>query len=131
MSKHQSQAEERAEIDLTPMLDVVFIMLIFFIVTAAFLKERSLPVNTPEGKGESDAGAAMVFQVNANDEVFLEGRRVDLQSVRSLVARQRAEMPESAVVVVASGEASTHTYVAIADAARQAKVASVSLVPKG
>jgi len=133
--KNKQSSEDKAEIDLTPMLDVVFIMLIFFIVTASFIKEKSLGLNVPEGSDKpqqvSDKeNTSILIRVSANDEIFMGDRRVDVRSIRSLIAQQAAENPDGGVVVMASERASTSTYVAIADAAREAKVYNVSLMPR-
>ncbi|WP_018274225.1 biopolymer transporter ExbD [Teredinibacter turnerae] len=132
--KRKQSAEDKAEIDLTPMLDVVFIMLIFFIVTASFVKEKSLGLNVPENTDNppppDSESKSILIQVNANDEIFIDARRVDIRSVRSLIAQKSAENPEGGVVVMANEQASTSTYVAIADAAREANIYNVSLVPR-
>jgi len=131
--KRKVQAEDRAEIDLTPMLDVVFIMLIFFIVTASFIKERSLDVNVPENNDEpppvTEDNRNILIQVNSNDEIFIDARRVDIRAVRSLIAQKRAENPDGSVIVRAHEQSTANTYVSIADAAREASVSNVSLVP--
>ena len=115
------------------MLDVVFIMLIFFIVTASFLKEKSIGVNVPEDNDQPpppDAKSSnILIQVTSSDEIFIDQRRVDIRAVRSLIAQKHAENPEGAVVVRAHEESSAQTYVEIADAAREADVYNVSLVP--
>lgn len=131
--KNKGEAEDSGEIDLTPMLDVVFIMLIFFIVTASFLKEQSIGVNVPEDNDQPpppDAESTnILISVTSSDEIFIDQRRVDIRAVRSLIAQQSAENPEAGVVVRAHEQATTETYVAIADAAREAKIYNVSLVP--
>lgn len=131
--RKQQPGEDKAEIDLTPMLDVVFIMLIFFIVTASFVKEQALDVNVPEDNEEEqkpqDDNPNILIMVDANNEVSIDGRRVDIRSVRSLIAQKHAEKPEGAVVVRAHEMSNAETYVAIADASREAKVYNVSLVP--
>lgn len=131
--KNKVEGEEKAEIDLTPMLDVVFIMLIFFIVTASFLKEKSIGVNVPE---DNDApppidteSKSILISVTATDEIFIDKRRVDIRAVRSLIAQKSAENPDGGVVVRAHEQSTANTYVAIADAAREAKIFNVSLVP--
>ena len=124
--------EESDEINLTPMLDVVFIMLIFFIVTASFIKEKSLNVNVPpenESPPTDSESSSIMISVTSNDDIFIDQRRVDVRAVRSLVAQKRAENPEAAVVVRAHEQSTAQTYVAIADAAREAKAFNVSLVP--
>lgn len=131
--RHKGQAEDKAEIDLTPMLDVVFIMLIFFIVTASFIKEKSLSVNVPEETPPTDTenteNKNILIQVKATDEIFIDTRRVDIRSVRSLIAQKKAENPQAAVIVRAHEQSSAESYVAIADAAREAKISNVTLVP--
>lgn len=125
---------DKADIDLTPMLDVVFIMLIFFIVTASFVKESTLNVNVPE---ENDApppetnepNAAILVVVDDQNEVFIDGRRVDLRSVRSLIAQKNASAPGAGVVVRAHEDSNTDTYMQIADASRDANVYEIMLVP--
>jgi len=127
-------SEDKAEIDLTPMLDVVFIMLIFFIVTASFIKEKSIGMNVPENSDNppppDEESKSILVQINSNDEVFIDQRRVDIRSVRSLIAQKSAENPDGGVVVMAHEQASTAAYVAIADAAREAKIYDVSLIPR-
>ncbi len=131
--KHKGSAEDKAEIDLTPMLDVVFIMLIFFIVTASFIKEKSLGINVPEDTPQTNVDPTenknILVQVKATDEIFIDTRRVDIRSVRSLIAQKKAENPQAAVIVRAHEQSSAESYVAIADAAREAKIKNISLVP--
>lgn len=128
--------DDANEIDLTPMLDVVFIMLIFFIVTASFVKETGFNPNVPERNDYAvlaDAEPNIVVRIAADDQIWVvekEGeRRVDQRAVRSSIERLRAELPLATVIIQASGQASTGTYVAVADAARAAKAPSVVLVP--
>ena len=132
--RKQQDEGDKAEIDLTPMLDVVFIMLIFFIVTASFVKERTLNVNVPENTDApppppDSENKTILVMVDAQNEVFIDGRRVDIRSVRSLIAQKNAANPGGGVVVRAHEESSTETYVKIADASRDANVMDVSLVP--
>lgn len=124
---------DKAEIDLTPMLDVVFIMLIFFIVTASFVKEQTVNVNVPENADApppppSDDNKTILVVVDEQNEVFIDGRRVDIRSVRSLIAQKTAANPGGGVVVRAHENSNTETYVAIADASQDASVYNVSLV---
>lgn len=128
--------DDANEIDLTPMLDVVFIMLIFFIVTASFVKETGFNPNVPERNdyvAPADAEPNIVVRIAADDQIWVvekEGeRRVDQRAVRSNIERLRAELPLATVIIQASGQASTGTYVAVADAARAAKAPNVVLVP--
>lgn len=130
--------DDSNEIDLTPMLDVVFIMLIFFIVTASFVKEVGINPNVPEPNNNPpppDAEPNILVRISADNQIWLlekEGeRRVDSRAVRSNIERLRAEFPKASVIIQASGKADTGTYVAVADAAREAKAPNVVLVPMG
>jgi biopolymer transport protein ExbD len=131
VSRYARQDEE-AEIDLTPMLDVVFIMLIFFIVTASFLKESGIEITRPDSTSETppeDSDARnIVFQVTANDEIWIEGRRVDIRAVRAVIDRLYAENPEAAVVISANKKSTARTYTSIANDARAAGNYSVTMV---
>ncbi|HEY7773932.1 MAG TPA: biopolymer transporter ExbD [Marinagarivorans sp.] len=132
--RNRQEEADKADIDLTPMLDVVFIMLIFFIVTASFVKEQTINVNVPdpnqaEQPPNPDSPESILIVVSAQNEITIDGRRVDLRAVRSLVAQKKAESPQSSVVVRAHEDSSTETYVGIADAAYAANVGGVSLVP--
>ena len=129
-------SDDSNEIDLTPMLDVVFIMLIFFIVTASFVKESGINPNVPEPNDNPppvDADPNILVRISADNQIWLlekEGeRRVDSRAVRSNIERLRAEMPKASVIIQASLEADTGTYVIVADAAREANAPNVVLVP--
>lgn len=125
--------DESNDIDLTPMLDVVFIMLIFFIVTASFVKEVGIDVNIPEDNDNpppDDAPLNIVVRITADNQIWMEERRVDERAVRSNIERMRAELPEAAVIITADTKASAGTYVKVADAAREARAPSVVLIPQ-
>ena len=127
-NKPAAAAEEEAQIDLTPMLDVVFIMLIFFIVTASFIKETGIEVNRPDAlTAESKKNASILVAVNANSEIWIDKRRIDVRAVRSNIERLRAENPEGAVVIQADEKATAETVIKVMDAAREAGVYDVSL----
>lgn len=123
---HQTEAE--GEIDITPMLDVVFIMLIFFIVTASFVKESGIEVNRPDAStAQAKPRANILIAINENDEIWINKRRVDESQVRANIERLHAENPQGTVVIQADEEAKTRKLVAVMDAARQAGVYDVSL----
>ena len=121
-------AEEEAAIDLTPMLDVVFIMLIFFIVTASFIKEAGIEVNRPEAStAQPKDNVNILVAVSATNEIWLDKRRIDARSVRANIERLHAENPKGAVVIQADNKSNTETVAAVLDAAREAGVYDVSL----
>jgi len=107
MRKHSAKNKDDAAIDMTPMLDIVFIMLIFFIVTASFLKEAGIEVDRPEGRsGQPQEKANIMIAITSDDEVWMEKRRVDVRAVRANVERLKAENPEGTIVIQADEESS-------------------------
>jgi len=123
------QQQEESEIDLTPMLDVVFIMLIFFIVTATFVKEIGLDVNSPDkNQNVKDADKqSIVVQITSRDRIRIRGRDIDVRAVRANIERLHAENPEAPVVVQPHPDSSTDTMIQVMDSARQAGVYNVSI----
>jgi len=120
--------EEETEINLTPMLDVVFIMLIFFIVTASFIKEAGIDVRRPEASAVVPKPKANILvAISANNEIWIDRKNIDKRSVKAAFERLLAENPEGSVVIQADKEAYTETVVIVADAARQAKITRVSI----
>ncbi|HKI74757.1 MAG TPA: biopolymer transporter ExbD [Pseudomonadales bacterium] len=124
-----NRKESEGEIDLTPMLDVVFIMLIFFIVTATFVKEVGLDVNSPDkNTNPKDADKqSIVVQVTRTNRIIIRGRDVDFRAVRANIERLHAENPDAPVVVQPNPDSDTETMVHVMDAARQAGVYNVSI----
>ena len=128
MRARPKAAADEAQIDLTPMLDVVFIMLIFFIVTASFIKEAGVEVNRPEAStSDPKENVNILIAVTGNDEVWMDGRRIDIRAVRANVERLHAENPKGAVVIQADNTSTTETVVKVLDASREAGVLDVSL----
>lgn len=122
--------EDESQIDMTPMLDVVFIMLIFFIVTASFVNEVGLDVSRPPTTDQpppDSENTNIVFRVSESNEIMFEGRRIDIRSVRANVERLHAEKPEAKVVINAHPKAKTEIFVMISDQAREAGVYDISL----
>ena len=121
-------AEEEQAIDLTPMLDVVFIMLIFFIVTATFIKETGIEVNRPDSQqASSQDSVSILVAIDGNNQINMDKRRIDIRAVRNNIERLRAENPEGSLVIQADIEANADTIVQVMDAAREAGVADISL----
>jgi biopolymer transport protein ExbD len=108
MRKHGAKQKDEAAIDITPMLDIVFIMLIFFIVTASFLKESGIEVNRPDGSSANPQEKAnIMIAVTADNEIWMEKRRIDVRAVRANVERLKAENPEGTIVIQADEQSST------------------------
>ena len=129
MRRLAKQKEDNgAEIDLTPMLDVVFIMLIFFIVVASFIKEAGIEVNRPDDNQQTDPedSVSIVVEVAADNQIWMENRRVDVRAVRANIQRLLAEDPEAPVTVKVEKGAEAGVVVDVADAAREAGVGIVN-----
>ena len=133
MRRHKRESND-AEVDLTPMLDITFIMLIFFIVTATFTKEIGLDVTRPQNEEDNQQqsnAVAILLQITDSNDIYIfepEGqRRIDLRAVTANVQRKFAESPESSVIVQPSPRTETGIMIQVMDAAKQAGVPSVSL----
>ncbi len=128
MRRKKAKEEEEAEINITPMLDVVFIMLIFFIVTASFVKESGIDVNRPDAATATvkERGNILVAITDTN-QIWIDRRQVDPRSVRANIERLHAENPQGAVVIQADENSKNGLLVQVMDASRQAGVFSVSI----
>ena len=103
--------EEEAAIDMTPMLDVVFIMLIFFIVTASFVKEAGIDVNRPEAATAVKKDRANILvAISDKGEIWINKRKIDVRAVQANIERLHAENPQGTVVIQADKKATTETY---------------------
>ncbi len=126
--KHHSHDEE-AQINITPMLDIVFIMLIFFIVTTSFVKEIGLDVSRPSNAPPKEVkqSAVIAIRIAASGAIEVNNRRVDIRAVQANVQSALAAKPESSVVVVSDRLADAGLLVQVIDQARQAGAENVSL----
>ena len=120
--------EEENEINLTPMLDVVFIMLIFFIVTATFIKEAGIQVERPNTfTADTQDDAAILIAISPNDEIWIDRQERDPRAVRGIIERLHAENPKGSIVIQAD-EGSTHEMLVIVmEAAKAAGVTNVAI----
>ena len=125
MRKHIAaiqQDEDDSEINLTPMLDVVFIMLIFFIVTASFIREEGIGGDRPDPNQNqvmTDEEGAILVIIDNNDDIWIDNRVVDIRAVTANVARAYAENPERPAVVQAEPSSTTEVLVSVMDAIYQ------------
>lgn len=122
--------EEESQINLTPMLDVVFIMLIFFIVTATFVKEVGIDINQPDDdkpKTVDPDKKSIVVRISNRDRITIAQREVDWRSVRANIERLHAEEPAAPVIIQAHPESSTEALIHIMDQSRLAGVYNISL----
>lgn len=120
--------EDESTIDITPMLDVVFIMLIFFIVTATFIKEAGIDVDKPAAAtAVIQEKASILIAIDATNNIWINRRQVDIRSVRSIIERLHAENPKGTVVIQADRESKNDALVQVMDASRRAGVYDIAL----
>jgi biopolymer transport protein ExbD len=128
MRKRHHGTQDDTEINLTPMLDVTFIMLIFFIVTASFVKEAGIDVNKPAAStAEKKERGNILVAITENGQVWIDRRPVDVRAVRANIERLHAENPQGSVVIQADKNSKNGLLVEVMDAAREAGVYNVSI----
>ncbi len=120
--------QDESEVNLTPMLDVVFIMLIFFIVTASFVKESGIDISRPAAATavRKERGNILVA-ITAKNQIWIDRRQVDPRALRANIERLRAENPNGAVIIQADRDSKNYLLVEVMDAARLAGVTNVSI----
>ncbi len=128
--KNRRQTEESG-LDLTPMMDIVFIMLIFFIVTTSFVKETGVDINRPNAEtAERDEKGNILVAITQNNEIWIDKRRIDLKAVRANIERLRIEYPEGSVIIQADKESRSGLLVEAMDQIRLAGVQNISIAAK-
>lgn len=128
LAKVLQEQEEAEEINMTPMLDVVFILLIFFIVTASFVKEAGIEVNRPEAAtAVKKERANILVAISDKGEIWINKRRVDERAVQANIERLKAENPQGTVVIQADKKSTTDVLIKVMDSARAAGVFDVSI----
>jgi biopolymer transport protein ExbD len=127
--KHRKRSQDEAEINITPMLDIVFIMLIFFIVTTSFVKEMGVDLDRPSNAPvqEKKRSEVIPVRIDANGQVFVEDRLVHEGAIRANIVSGLAGKPDATVVVIADRNADSRFIVTVVDQARSAGAEKVSL----
>jgi biopolymer transport protein ExbD len=124
-------ADKGVDINMGPLIDMVFLLLIFFVVTTSFVKEAGIDVQrSSAATAEVKERGNIMIGVTPEGDIYMEGKRIDVRSVRSLVERALAEDPESGVIVVADKHSETGDVVKVMDQCRLAGASSVSLAAK-
>jgi len=128
--RRKHHVDDEAEINITPMLDIVFIMLIFFIVTTSFIKESGLevsrPSNSPPKQVEQKHGP-IVVKIDASGNISLKGRNLERKAVEANLEREKAEKPDSPLIVAAHPDADTEALVVVLDGAKAVNISAVSV----
>ena len=127
MARRHAHSEE-AEINITPMLDIVFIMLIFFIVTTSFTKETGASIIKPEAEqAEALQNGTILIGIRPNDDIWMASRQIELREIRQMVERAKAENPEGSVVIVADKGSRIGTVTRVMDQVKLAGVEGVAI----
>ena len=117
MRRRNRRKSEEQGLDLTPMMDIVFIMLIFFIVTTSFVKETGVDVNRPNAEtAERDEKGNILVAITQNNEIWIDKRRIDLKAVRANIERLKIEYPEGSVIIQADKEATISPNIVVTNA---------------
>ena len=128
--RHATESDETG-IDLAPMLDFIMNLLIFFIITAAVVKESGVEVNRPDASTATKQDSANIMvAIDSSGDIWINRRRVDVDSVRANIERLRAENPQGGVVIQADESSKNGILVRVMDAAREAGVDNVSLAAR-
>lgn len=123
-----SKINEETQIDLTPMLDVVFIMLIFFIVTTSFVKEAGIEINRPMAATSEQKGKANIMvAIRNNNEIWIDKRMIDIRAVRANIEKLKALNSQNSIVIQSDKESKTEILVKVMDQIRLAGIREISI----
>ncbi|MGD8835205.1 MAG: biopolymer transporter ExbD [Desulfobacteraceae bacterium] len=128
MRRWQSLKEPAVGLNMTPLIDMVFILLVFFVVNTSFVKETGVEIQRPSAKSAvKQEQATILIAVNHQGEIWIDKQRVDLRALRGHIERLHAESPEGSVVVLADNASETGVVMQVVDQARLAGIAKVAV----
>ena len=129
--RSRNKFAEDSSLDLTPMMDIVFIMLIFFIVTTSFVKETGVDINRPNAEtAQRDEKGNILVALTDNNEIWIDKRRVDLKAVRANIERLKIEYPGGSVIIQADKVSKSGLLVEVMDQIRLAGIQNISIAAK-
>ena len=129
--RSRNKFAEESSLDLTPMMDIVFIMLIFFIVTTSFVKETGVDINRPNAEtAQRDEKGNILVALTDNNEIWIDKRRVDLKAVRANIERLKIEYPGGSVIIQADKVTKSGILVEVMDQIRLAGIQNISIAAK-
>ena len=126
--RYSDSGADEAAIDLTPMLDIVFIMLIFFIVTTSFVREAGLEVHRPQAsQAKAQKSSSIMLAIGAQGQIFLDRKQIDVERVQATIARLLAEQPDASLVIQADERVPHGKVVRVMDEAKAAGIANIAV----
>lgn len=129
--KKHTSGDDDAQVDMTPMLDIVFIMLIFFIVTTSFVKEKGLDVNRPENKSQSNQPSkSLSIRIDEMGTIMMNGREVDIRRVIANIQTFLAENPTDSAAIQADKNTEHGVVVEVMNQAKEAGIGKISVLVK-
>lgn len=128
---HTEQQSSAANVNLTPLIDVVFILLIFFLVTASFTKEAGIDVNRPTAQtAVRQEHGNLVIAISKNGDIWIDNQKVDIRTIRAHIEHLHAQNPEGTVIILADKDSRTGATVDVLDQVRLAGVSNVALAAR-
>ncbi|HPG26211.1 MAG: biopolymer transporter ExbD [Spirochaetaceae bacterium] len=132
MRGNRMREQPQSEVNMTPMLDVVFIMLIFFIVTASFVKEAGVDVaRPPAATAEPKDKGNILIAITETSQIWIDRRQVDPRNLRAAIERLHGENPQGSIVIQADKKSQNHLLMMVMDAAKAAGVGQISIAAEG
>ncbi len=129
--RHNLKQKGATDVNMTPMIDMVFILLIFFIVSTSFVRETGIDINRPNADTAVQQNKGnILIAINEQGEIWMENRHIDIRAVRANVERIHAENPEGAVVIQADKSSATGMLIQVMDQVRLAGVNNISVAAK-
>ena len=126
--RHFKDTNSGAALNITPLIDMVFILLVFFAVNASFVKESGVEIDRPSAKSAvSQDKANILIAVTKQGQIWIDQQKVDVRSVRGHVERLHAENPEGSVVIMADESSETGLVIQVLDQARLAGIENVAV----
>ncbi|GLQ32718.1 ExbD/TolR family protein [Litoribrevibacter albus] len=123
--------QDDSNIDMTPMLDIVFIMLIFFIVSTTFVKESGVDINRPASStAQQQDSSGVRLAVTADGLVWLEGKQTDIRMIRPKLERMKVEQPDIAVLLQADEDTKTGVLIRVMDQVKLAGIEQLAVATK-
>ena len=129
--KSRYSTDDDFKVDMTPLIDMVFILLIFFIVTTSFVREIGIEVKRPVASSSTTKEKASLFiGISPEGRVYLEGKELDIRNVKARMERFLADNPSGSIVIVADASCPTGITIEVLDACRNAGITNVSVATK-